>query len=171
MFCLSVGMAATYAQQSSTVTAPPPPPQANHQTAAPAPAPAPAPNPNGPKFKFKEETYDFGTIPEGPIAEHKFEFKNTGKEPLIIQNATASCGCTIPEWPKEPIKPGKKGEILVKYNTQGRVAPFHKDIYITSNAVNPPAGKDKFEIHITGTVKAADKPATPPPPANTPAKS
>src|SRR5690242_14041199 len=95
----------------------------------------PAPkDPNAPQFKLKEETYDFGTIKEGPIAEHVFEFKNTGKEPLIIQNASASCGCTTPEWPKEPILPGKKGKLTVRYNTQGRVGPFNKDIYIQSNA-------------------------------------
>lgn len=172
VFCLSLVYTSVNAQNSTTTGQPT---TAQPATAAPAPQAAPqqvkpAPNPRGPKFKFKAgDSFDFGTITEGPIAEHEFEFKNVGKEPLIIQNASASCGCTIPSWPKEPILPGKKGVILVKYNTQGRVAPFHKDIFIQSNAVNPPEGRDKYELHISGTVKAADKPATPP--AGTPAKS
>lgn len=110
---------------------------------------------NAPKFKFKgEETHDFGTIAEGPNAEYTFEFTNAGKEPLIIQGASASCGCTTPEWPKEPILPGKTGNIKVVYSTQGRVGPFHKDIYIQSNAVVPD-GKERYELHIKGTVKSA----------------
>jgi hypothetical protein len=130
------------------------------QAQAPAtPAATPAKDPNGPVFKFKDaaDTHDFGTIPEGPVAEYKFDFTNVGKEPLIIQNASASCGCTTPEWPKEPILPGKKGVLTVRYNTQGRVGPFRKDVYIQSNAVSD---KARYEIHITGTVKAAAAPAT-----------
>lgn len=124
-------------------------------------APAAKDNKNAPKFKFQEETHDFGTIKEGPVAETTFEFKNVGKEPLIIQSASASCGCTTPEWPKEPILPGKKGKIVVHYNTQGRVGPFTKDIYIVSNAVSE---KERYELHIKGTVQAAaaaPAPATP----------
>lgn len=115
-----------------------------------------AKNPNGPKFEFKSETHDFGELPEGPVAEHKFEFKNVGTAPLIIQSASASCGCTTPEWPKEPILPGKKGTLTVRYNTQGRVGPFMKDVYIQSNAVSD---KERYELHIKGTVKAATAPA------------
>ncbi|MGN6569226.1 MAG: DUF1573 domain-containing protein [Flavipsychrobacter sp.] len=108
---------------------------------------------NGPKMIFKGgDTYDFGTVKEGPLAEHIFEFKNTGKEPLIIQNASASCGCTTPEWPKEPVLPGKTSKITVRYNTQGRVGPFTKDIYIQSNASSE---GDRIQLHIKGTVVAA----------------
>lgn len=111
-----------------------------------------AKNPNGAKFKFKDgDTHDFGTIAEGPIAEYKFSFENVGKEPLIIQNATASCGCTTPEWPKQPILPGKSGVVTVRFNTQGRVGPFMKDIYIQSNAI---CDKPRYELHIKGTVKS-----------------
>jgi len=114
-------------------------------------------NKNAPQFSFKGgETWDFGTIKEGPVAEHVFEFKNTGKEPLIITNASASCGCTTPEWPKEPILPGKTGKLTVRYNTQGRVAPFTKDVYIQSNAVVP-GGQERYTIHIKGTVVADNK--------------
>jgi Protein of unknown function (DUF1573) len=113
---------------------------------------AAAKDPNAPVFKFKTgETHDFGEIPEGPVAEYQFEFTNTGKEPLVIQNASASCGCTTPEWPKEPILPGKKGILTVKYNTSGRVGPFTKDVYIQSNAKSD---KERYELHIKGTVKA-----------------
>jgi hypothetical protein len=114
----------------------------------------------GAEFKFKEETHDFGTLKEGPDASHIFEFTNVGNEPLIIQNASASCGCTTPEWPKEPILPGKKGKITVVYHTQGRVSPFTKDVYIVSNA-KMPEGKERYELHIKGTVVAAENPAKP----------
>lgn len=83
---------------------------------------------------FKEPLHDFGTIQEGSGAEHVFEFVNNGKEPIIITNASASCGCTTPSYTKDPVLPGKKGTIKAVYNTQGRVAPFTKTITITSNA-------------------------------------
>ncbi|MEZ5046807.1 MAG: DUF1573 domain-containing protein [Chitinophagaceae bacterium] len=114
-------------------------------------------NPNAPIFRFNEETHDFGTLKEGPVAEYVFEFTNVGKEPLIIQNCSASCGCTTPDWTKDPIMPGKKGKITVKYNTQGRPGGFNKTVYIQSNAKSE---KDRYELHIKGTVTAAPKPAT-----------
>lgn len=125
----------------------------NPTTAAPA---AKVVNKNAPKLVFtdKNNTYDFGKIPEGPIAEHVFEFKNVGKEPLVINQCNASCGCTTPEWPKEPILPGKKGKITVRYNTQGRVQPFTKTIYIQSNAAQED-GKERIELYIKGEVYQA----------------
>lgn len=137
-------------------------------SAAQAQAPAPAPqqaaakdNKNAPRFKFEGgETHDFGTIKEGPQAEYVFVFKNVGKSPLIIQNASASCGCTTPEWPKEPIMPGKKGKMVVRYNTQGRVGPFNKTVFITSNAASD---KERYELFIKGTVEAANAAAAPAP--------
>lgn len=113
-------------------------------------------NKNAPKFEFNDVTHDFGTVPEGPSVTHMFEFKNTGKEPLIIQNVTASCGCTSPDWPKQPILPGKSSTIKVVYSTERRVGPFSKDIFIKSNAANPD-DKEVFELHIKGTVTAAEK--------------
>lgn len=83
---------------------------------------------------FSKSVHDFGTIPEGPAAEVEFEFVNTGKEPIIISNVSASCGCTTPSYSKDPVLPGKKGTVKASYNTQGRVAPFTKTISITSNA-------------------------------------
>ncbi len=104
----------------------------SHEAEA-APAPA-AVNPNAAKIAFKEDTYNFGDIPEGPPVTHEFKFTNTGKEPLILSNVRASCGCTTPSWPKEPILPGKDGTITVTYNTQGRPGNFSKTVTITSNA-------------------------------------
>lgn len=107
------------------------------------------------KFSFtdKDNTYDFGQLPIGPIAEHVFEFKNIGKEPLLITNGQASCGCTTPEWPKEPIMPGQKGRIVVKYTTEGHMGTFTKSVYLTSNAPTENGG-DRYELFIKGEVIA-----------------
>ncbi len=114
-------------------------------------APPAVVNPNAAKIIFKEETYDFKEIPEGPQVTHEFKFNNTGKEPLILSNVRASCGCTTPSWPKEPILPGKDGTILVTYNTQGRPGAFTKSITINSNSDQP----DKV-IYIKGEVIKAE---------------
>ena len=102
---------------------------------------------NAPVIEFVEETFDFGELPEGPQATHEFKFKNTGTEPLIISNVKASCGCTTPNWPKEPVAPGAESVITATYNTQGRVGPFTKSITITSNASSPTS-----RVNIKGTV-------------------
>jgi Protein of unknown function (DUF1573) len=106
-------------------------------------------NPNGAKFKFVEETHDFGVLKEGADATYDFTFVNTGKEPLVINNCVASCGCTVPTWPKEPIMPGSRSKITVKFNTQGKNGMFVKSIYIQSNAI---CDKDRYEIFIKGSV-------------------
>lgn len=102
-----------------------------------------------PRFQFTEETHDFGNLKEGPDAEYVFQFKNTGKEPLVITNASASCGCTVPEFPKEPILPGKKGQLKVTFHTAGKSGPFQKTVFIQSNAASD---KDRYEIYIKGSV-------------------
>jgi len=117
-----------------------------------------AANSNAGKFKFKEETHDFGEVAEGPTAETDFEFKNVGKEPILITEAHGSCGCTVPQWPKEPIMPGKKAKIHVTYNTSGRPGPITKDVFITSNAQQSP-----MVLHIRGTVKPMGGTAPTPP--------
>lgn len=104
-----------------------------------------------PMFKFQRETYDFGSVKEGPDAEYIFQFTNVGKAPLIVQSASASCACVTVDWPKEPILPGKQGRIKVTYRTQGRLGAFAKDIYLMTNAALP-EGKSRYELHITGTV-------------------
>ena len=83
---------------------------------------------------FKSDSYDFGTVEEGPAAEHVFTFTNTGKEPLIIQRVQPSCGCTTPDWTKEPIAPGKTGMIKSSYGTQGRPGHFEKTMTVFTNA-------------------------------------
>lgn len=88
-------------------------------------------------FKFKTESFDFGDVEEGPQATYKFEFTNVGDQPIIITNAQASCGCTTPDWTKEPIPPQGKGFIQATYNTQGRIGAFNKSITVYSNAVEP----------------------------------
>ncbi len=93
-------------------------------------------NPNAPEISFETETINYGTIEKGANGVREFVFTNTGKSPLIISNARGSCGCTVPTWPKEPIKPGEKGTIKVKYDTN-RSGPINKSVTITSNAKTP----------------------------------
>ncbi len=83
---------------------------------------------------FEDTKYSFGTITEGEKVRHAFRFKNTGDHPLIISNAVASCGCTVPSYPKEPIAPGKSGEILVEFNSENRPGHQQKNVLIYSNA-------------------------------------
>jgi len=92
-------------------------------------------NPDGkvPEFKFEETMYEFGTVNEGDMVNHTFTFTNSGEAPLIIKNAVASCGCTVPNWPKEPIAPGETGEIEVNFNSQGKPNQQTKTITITAN--------------------------------------
>lgn len=88
------------------------------------------------KIEFKSDTIDYGTIEKGADGVRVFEFTNTGDAPLIISDAKSSCGCTIPTYTKEPVMPGKTGEIKVKYDTN-RVNPIRKTITIMSNAETP----------------------------------
>ncbi|MES2733745.1 MAG: DUF1573 domain-containing protein [Bacteroidota bacterium] len=89
------------------------------------------------ELKFKSDLHDFGNVEEGVQASYKFEFTNTGKEPVIISNVQASCGCTTPSWTKEPVLPGKTGEIMASFNSTGRPGTFNKTVTVTSNAANP----------------------------------
>ena len=91
-------------------------------TPPPTPPAEGTPDPDLPKttMEFAEMTHDFGDIQEGEKVSHTFTFKNTGDEPLVISSAKGSCGCTVPQWPKEPIEPGGEGEMLVEYNSKGK---------------------------------------------------
>ncbi|MHB8136100.1 MAG: DUF1573 domain-containing protein, partial [Anaerolineaceae bacterium] len=84
---------------------------------------------------FEKIVHDYGTIAQGADGNCEFKFTNTAKTPLILSNVKASCGCTVPEWPKEPIAPGKSSSIKVKYNT-ATVGAFNKSITVSSNALN-----------------------------------
>jgi hypothetical protein len=142
---LSVG---AMAQQNNAVKAQP----AQSATGATAAA---AENPNAGEFAFAEETYDFGKIPKGTPVTHEFTFTNNGKEPIVISNVQASCGCTTPKWPKEPILPGKSASINVQYNAASP-GGFNKSITITSNSKTPTK-----VLYIKGTVEAQSEQTTP----------
>lgn len=90
-------------------------------------------NPNAPEIQFEQNVIDYGTIDQGADGNRLFVFTNTGKEPLILTNVRASCGCTTPKWTRNPIAPGESGEIMVHYDTN-RMGNFHKTITVTSNA-------------------------------------
>ncbi len=96
-------------------------------------------NPNAPEITFENEIIDMGTYMQydDDSSRVEFLFINTGKEPLIIEKCKGSCGCTVPEWPKEPIAPGESGVIKVNYDEK-RVGPYTKSITITSNAKTSP---------------------------------
>lgn len=84
-------------------------------------------------ISFEENTFDFGTLEEGDKVEHVFKFKNDSENPLMISNARGSCGCTVPEWPREPIAPGESGEIKVKFDSKGKKGAQNKTVTITAN--------------------------------------
>ena len=122
------------------------------------PATAQAENKNQADMKFEADEYNFGTIKQGESVNYEFKFTNAGKEPLIITEAHGSCGCTVPEWPKEPIKKGQTGTIKVTFNSAGKMGPQDKTVTITSNAKSSPK-----ILHIKGNIveKGADNSATP----------
>lgn len=84
-------------------------------------------------ISFDKQEYDFGTVNEGDIVETVFKVTNAGKTDLIITNAQASCGCTVPSWPKTPIKPGDSGDIQVSFNTSGKPNRQNKTVTLTTN--------------------------------------
>lgn len=86
-----------------------------------------------PVMSFEEEVYDFGTITAGESVEHEFTFKNTGEAPLVVSNAKASCGCTVPNWTKDPVQPGESGSLMVKFNSRGKKNQQNKMVRITAN--------------------------------------
>ena len=92
-----------------------------------------APNPNAPVMRFAISERDFGDIQPGAVVRHTFEFTNTGKSPLLIQDATASCGCTTPSWTKEPVAPGAKGTIEVQFDSHGKIGMQNKSVAIRAN--------------------------------------
>ncbi|GAA4200987.1 hypothetical protein GCM10022289_13640 [Pedobacter jeongneungensis] len=112
------------------------------KTAKVAPADAPV-------IVFERDIYDFGKIEQGEKVLHDFKLKNTGKTPLIVTNATATCGCTIPQKPGQPILPGKEGIVSVVFNSEGKMGMQDKVITITSNA-NPTVST----VHLVGEVLA-----------------
>jgi hypothetical protein len=92
---------------------------------------------SGAVITFKEKSVDFGDIVQGEIVEHTFVLTNSGTEPLIISNVAATCGCTVPNWPNQPIAPGKAAEIKVSFNSTGKMGKQNSVVRIYSNATEP----------------------------------
>ena len=104
--------------------------------ATPAPAtPAPEVKPDGPlpTMEFSTMDHDFGTITEGQVVEYTYAFKNTGDAPLIIQGAQGSCGCTVPDWSKDPIPVGGTGFVKAKFDSNGKPNIQNKTVTVTAN--------------------------------------
>lgn len=118
-----------------------------------APAKVETPKVEGAGMLFENETIDYGTLPHNADGKREFVFVNNGTKPLIITNATGSCGCTVPSFPKEPIAPGAKAVIGVKYATD-RVGAFTKTVTVTSNA----EGQPSKVLTIKGTILPDETP-------------
>jgi hypothetical protein len=104
------------------------------------------------EIKFEKDTFNFGEVLEGEKVSHSFVFTNTGDNDLLISNARGSCGCTVPEWPKEPIAPGKSGKIDVVFNSEGKPGNAIKSVTVNTNT--EPA---THQLFITGFVKKAEE--------------
>jgi hypothetical protein len=112
------------------------------QTAQPTPAV------NGPVMTFEATTINYGTIDQGSNPIREFKFTNTGTEPLLITSAVGSCGCTVPSFSREPVKPGESSVISVRYDTQ-RIGTINKTVTLTTNET-----QSTHQLTITGEVKA-----------------
>jgi hypothetical protein len=124
-------------------------PKASKAKAKAAPASTNNPKPAlvaGPSIAFEKMEHDFGNLNMGPQAIVSFKFSNNGSEAVVLTDVHASCGCTTPEWPREPIASGQNSEIKAIYNTAGRPGYFEKTIYVTYS------GKT-VELKIKGTVQ------------------
>ncbi len=132
---------------TTTTTATAKPAMTTTAPAAPQTAAAADQNPDA-HMKFTVEEHNFNTIPEGPAVTFDFDFKNIGKEPIVLTTVQASCGCTTPNWSKEPILPKTSSKITATYNTQGRPGPFTKTITVNSNVGTK-------ILKISGTVEKA----------------
>ena len=93
----------------------------------------------GPLIVFEDDSHDFGEIKQGDKVSHVFEFKNNGTTPLILSDVKTTCGCTAPEWTKNPVLPGQKGKINVTFNSSGKAGRVNKTVTVISNATNSPA--------------------------------
>jgi len=100
-----------------------------------------------PTMDFADTLYDFGQMHDGEKATHNFSFTNNGKRPLLITNAAGSCGCTVPDFPHEPIAPGQSGVINVIFNSSGKSGMQHKSVTLKSNAA-----RGTHVLYITANV-------------------
>jgi len=120
---------------------------ADSSVVAPAGSTVSATQTNAPVMSFDKSSFDFGKISRGDKVIHDYKFTNTGKSPLIITAAVASCGCTTPNWPKTPIAPGQSSQVTVEFNSTGKVGLQDKMITITANT-NPA----QTVVHLVGEV-------------------
>jgi hypothetical protein len=129
-------------------------------TATTTPAtPAAEAKPDGPlpAMEFNAIDHDFGTINEGEIVEHTYSFKNTGAAPLIIQSAQGSCGCTVPDWSKDPIPVGGTGFVKAKFDTNGKTNAQNKTVTVTANTW-PKQTVLRFKAMVLPKADASDGP-------------
>lgn len=103
------------------------------------------------KMDFEAPIFEFGEVDEGAVIKHEFKFTNTGKVPLVIQNAHSTCGCTIPDWPKDLVEPGKTGVIKVEFNTKGKSEFQEKPVIITANTY-----PSISQVYVRGIVHKID---------------
>lgn len=103
-------------------------------------------------IKFDKEVYDFGACTEGDKINKKVEFTNTGKLPLVINQAYGSCGCTVPKYDKEPIEPGKKGHIDIEFDSKNKPGANTKSVMIEANTT-PPITTITFSVKVNTKTK------------------
>ncbi len=115
------------------------------------------PDPNAPVISFEKMVHDYGEMEQHGDGKCEFKFTNNGKEPLILSNVRSSCGCTVPQWPRQPILPGESETIKVKYDTK-RIGIINKSIYVYSNAKTSPVTlKIKGKILAQGESRMPEK--------------
>jgi hypothetical protein len=102
---------------------------------------------NMPEITFEEEDHDFGTIEQGEKIDFNIKFTNTGKSDLLINNCQSSCGCTVPNWPRDPIRPGQSGYIEVRFDSEDKRENVTKEVTISTNC-NPAVRKIKFHGYV-----------------------
>ncbi|MEO8473231.1 MAG: DUF1573 domain-containing protein [Chryseolinea sp.] len=104
---------------------------------------------NGPVITFEKKTHDFGDLAQGDKVEQVYKFTNTGTEPLIITNVQVTCGCTTPKgWPRDPIAAGGKGEIVIAFNSTGKIGRQNKVVTVVSNASNADGATISFVANV-----------------------
>ncbi|AIG29444.1 hypothetical protein IA01_02695 [Flavobacterium psychrophilum] len=108
------------------------------------------------KIEIENSDFDFGEIMQGDKVSHIFKFKNVGKGDLVILEAKASCGCTVPEWTKTPIKSGESGEVNVIFNSQGKIGQQQKTVTLTTNTE---AGNEIIHFKANINPKTGENPA------------
>lgn len=108
---------------------------------------------DGPSIKFEKATHDFGDINQGDVVEYTFDFQNTGNEALVLSNVMTSCGCTVPQWPHDPIAAGEKSQIKVRFNSTGKMGHQTKVIRVVSNSKD---GEARVTITANVLPKKAD---------------